>query len=140
MDKTNLTILVVVGVIFLVVGAALGIFYQVQRDIPSLAAVKTLSSKVIPAIAAYGDVTKVDDRNVTLSFNGDSLTVRIKENSPVVKFARASVGNPNPAEQKVDFKDIKVGDSLSVSVKVLPDGQLEGVSVIILPPAGKAAQ
>ncbi len=143
MDRKNLIILhVASGLLILIIGAGLGFFYQIkmgavpQKEVPKVEAVQKLSSKVIPSIAAYGEVTNIDGRNITLTFGGDSLTVKIRDNAQVylpTTYSKDSKGNTvTLPQQAAKFADIKTGDNLSVVIKLLPDGQIEGQLVIIL--------
>lgn len=143
MERKNLIILHIVGgLLILVVGTALGFFYQIfmgavpQKEMPKIQAVQTLSSKVIPSITAYGTVTKIDGKNVTLTFGGDSLTVKIRDNAQIflpASSSKDSKGNTvTLPQQTARFADIKTGENISVNIKLLPDGQIEGQLVIIL--------
>ncbi|MEK7562211.1 MAG: hypothetical protein AAB509_00825 [Patescibacteria group bacterium] len=142
MDKKFLIVLhIVSGLFILILGGGLGILYQSQKDSlpsanPKTQAVQTLSSKVIPAITAFGQVAKIDGKNVTLTFGGDSLTVKIIDNATVFLPAISTTdknGKPVTTQQQIaNFTDIKVGDSVSINLKLLPDGQIEGQMVIII--------
>lgn len=133
----NLSTFIIIGVVTFVVGAGLGIFYQSQIDAPQLAnftaikaVFKNLSSKAVPSILAYGQVTNIEGRNLTLSYSGDSVSIAISDSANINSFVKDS--NGVPSQQKIDFSQIKNGDTLNISVKILPNGQLEGQSVIIL--------
>lgn len=141
METKNLIIVVVVAVVAIVIGGATGMMIQQQKNAPQIAqaeslmpAIKGLSSKVIPSIIAYGQVTSIEGRNISLSYNGEALTIPVKENANVYSFIQADGAKAGtaPAQQKVLFSDIKKGDSVNVSVKLFQDGRLEGQSVIIL--------
>jgi len=142
MDKKTSIVLFVISAVFFVLGGGLGVLYQEQKsvseiqDSPKTKAVQTLSSKVIPSITAFGQLTNIDGRNVTLTFGGDSLTVKIRDDAQIYLPAtttKDSKGNPVTApQQTAKFSDIKVGDNVSVNLKLLPDGQIEGQLVIIL--------
>ncbi len=135
---------IIAGLLLLALGASLGVSYQAQQasiSSPQLdqlekttAAVKFLSSKTVPSIVAYGQVTKIEDRDITLSYGGDSIKANIEENSLVYSFINDSQGKP--AQKQVDFKEIKIGDNLNITLKLLPDGQLQGQSIFILLPFG----
>jgi len=134
--KTSIILLVIGGLFFLILGGGLGIFYQSQKNAlqtpegnSKLKAVQVLSSKVIPSITAYGQVSNIDGRSVTLTFGGDSLNVKI--NDDAVVYLPSSESSP---QQIAKFEDIKKGDNVSVNLRLLPDGQIEGQMVIILNP------
>lgn len=131
MDRSSFISLLVVGVILFLVGAGVGVYYQMQKGSFGDAAVRALSSKVIPSIVAYGQVTNISGRNITLSHNGDSLTIPVATDAQVSSFASGLT-----AEQDVGFGDVKKGDYINISVKLSADGSMEGRAVIILPPVG----
>jgi len=106
-----------------------------------------LSSKLIQSIASYGKVSKIEGRNVTLTFEGESLTIKVREEALIFSFTqtlgRSLTGEAAPLKkgdtvittrQKVELKDIKLGDDLGINIKLLPDGQLEGQFITIVPP------
>jgi len=134
--KTSIILLVIGGLFFLILGGGLGIFYQSQKNAlqtpegnSKLKAVQVLSSKVIPSITAYGQIANIDGRNITLTFGGDSLNVKI--NDDAIVYLPSSESSP---QQIAKFEDIKKGDNVSVNLRLLPDGQIEGQMVIILNP------
>lgn len=133
MDKKFLVILIAVAVLFFIIGGALGFFYQAQKiasqpdNTVKINAVKTLSSRVIPSITAYGAISNISGRNLTLTFGGESLTVKIKDDAQIFLPSTATA-----SQQTARFADIKKGDNASVNLKLLPDGQIEGDVVIIL--------
>lgn len=135
---------IIAGLLLLALGVSLGVSYQTQQasiSSPQLdqlekttAAVKFLSSKTVPSIVAYGQVTKIEGRDITLFYSGDSIKVSMEENSLIYSFVNDSQGKPT--QKQVELKEIKVGDNLNITLKLLPDGQLQGQSVFILLPFG----
>ncbi len=159
MNKILIFLLIIIGVIiFTVGGGGLGILYQKQKDASQIeklqaresvlnSVVKRLSSKLIQSIASYGKVSKIEGRNVTLTFEGESLTIKVREEALIFSFThtlgRSLTGEAAPLKkgdtvittrQKVELKDIKLGDDLGINIKLLPDGQLEGQFITIVPP------
>lgn len=138
---TSIALLVGAGLLLLIFGVGLGVLFQDKQESSSPSnkiteAVKALSSKTVPSIVAYGQVTKIDGRDITLSYNGDNITITIDANGQVYSFVNDSTGKP--VQKKVEFKEVKVGDNLNITLKLLSDGQLQGQSVFILLPLGKA--
>lgn len=146
MNTKSLIISIFLGVLVFVIGGALGILYQMQAPkvqsqntltltpqpsatIPQV--VKDLNSQVITSIGAYGIVTKIDGRNITLSNQSDSIIIAVRDDAKIYSFVTM---NGKPTSQQIDFKDIKNGDNVSISVKVSLDGQIEGYSLIVSPP------
>ncbi len=144
----SLIIAVIIGLALFVLGGGLGVFYQTQKDALKIqeaekksAAVKSLSSDLVPSIVAYGEVSAIDGRNVTLFYNGKSMQIEINKDATVYSFSPSSGDEKEPlsSQQQVKISDIKKGDRLNVTIKLLPDGSLEGQMVIILgsAPAGR---
>jgi hypothetical protein len=140
MDRKNLTIIIVVAVIGVIIGLVLGISLS-QKGISNNSqsnkfesAVKALSSKVIPSIIAYGQVTKIENKNITLTYNKETLTIPLTQSTSIYSFVAPEAGSKAtaPTQKKSSFSEIKVGDSLNITIKLLPDGTIEGQSVIIL--------
>ena len=135
MNKLNSTFLMVIsGLVILVLGFGAGFFYKTFQVSPqlekSMALIKTLSSKTVLSTVAYGQVSEITGNDITLSYNGDSIKISMTESSPVYSFVNDSSGNP--VQKKVDFKQIKIGDSLNITIKLLPDGQIQSQSALIL--------
>ena len=135
MNKLNSTFLMVIsGLVLLVLGFGAGFFYKTFQVSPqlekSMALIKTLSSKTVLSTVAYGQVSEITGNDITLSYNGDNIKISMTENSPVYSFVNDSSGNP--VQKKVDFKQIKIGDSLNITIKLLPDGQIQSQSALIL--------
>lgn len=153
MNAKNVIIAIVFGVLFLIVGFAFGIIYQkgkvvlpsenTVRTTPPL--VKDLSSRVIPSITAYGTVSKIDGKNLTITNQGDSMTVPVRDDAKIYSFVIENVPvkpgskltTPKSVSKQVDFKEIKVGNSVSVSIRILSNSKVEGFSVVVLPPPAK---
>ena len=143
MSKPLIFLLIIGAVFIFVLGGGIGVLYQTQQSAPQVeklqtieASIKGLSSKVIPSINAYGQVTKIEGRNITLDFKGEILTLKIKDDAQILSFVKLVSSEENTSgidNQQTDFEEIKNGDNLNISIKFLPEGTLEGQSVIILP-------
>lgn len=156
----RIIILLIIGaLVIFVAGGAIGIFYQTQMGTsliknPQVIApsvnpvvnniIKTLSSKLVSSINSYGKVSKIDGINVTLTSQGESLTIQVKENVPIFTYVQTlplKKGDiSNMVQKELNLKDIKNGDSLDVSLKLLPDGQLEAKSIYVIPPPAQDAK
>lgn len=136
MDKKIIIIAVISGIFLLLIGIGLGMFIQSQNKgtAKKVEAVSNLSSRVISEIKAYGKVTKIEGKNITLSNLGDNLVVNMLDTARVYTFV-ATTGSP--VQKTITLGDIKVGDSVNVVMKLLPSGQMQGSSVIVLPTASK---
>ena len=140
MNKNTLVSSIITGLLFFVLGGGLGVLYQTQQAPPSpqlekaTATIKSLSSKTVPSIIAYGQVTKIEGKDITISYSGDSIKVSMEDNSSVYAFVND--GPEKSGQKKVEFKEIKIGDNLNITLKLLPDGQLQGQQIFILLPLG----
>lgn len=146
MNKVLISLSVIGAIVVFILGGGVGVLYQNQQVAPSQknqtmeATIKTLSSKAVPSIVAFGQATKIDGKNITLSLNGDSITISVNDDAQIYSLAQqvaTGTGAPIPqTQQKVEFKDIKTGDNLNISLKVLSDGQLKGERILIFPSSG----
>jgi hypothetical protein len=132
-NSKNLITLLLIGVVLLLVGVGIGIIYQIQKDGSLVSSAKSLSSEIIASIAAYGEVTNIDGRNITLSFMDESLTILVSEEARVYSFKQQGL-EAGAKQNLANFNDIKKGDFINISVKLSSDGKLEGNNVVILPP------
>ncbi len=135
---------VIGGVVLLGIGYLTGVSIEKQKTGSQLenlekitGALRSLSfSKVVPSITATGKVTKISGRNVTLTQEGESIEVFIKEDAKISSFNAPASDQETPPTGSVQtqntFEAIKVGDNLSVRVKVLPNGQIEGSWLVII--------
>ncbi len=87
--------------------------------------------------AASGEVTEISGRNLTLSKDGDSLTISIREDAPLYRLAspeEKATEVPQPvAREEIEFGEIKIGDTVSISCQLKADASLEGIEIIVLP-------
>jgi len=135
MDNKSITLAIAAGLVVFVIGGGLGVFYQKQTDAPQMeklaemqSAINSLSLKTIISITAVGKVISVDGNKIVLTSTKDNLEV-IMNNSALIY----SSINPASSPTQVALKDIKTGDNVSISIKLLANGQIEGQSVMILP-------
>ncbi len=151
MEIKNVLMGIALAVLFFIGGVFLGIFYQGQKTVLPLAPsssglpsplIKSLSSSVVPAVSAYGAISKIDGQNLTLTKNSDSIIVPIKADARIYTIvinqsAPVKAGSqpvkPTSVTKQIALKDLKLGDNVSVNFKVLAGGQIEGFTVIVLP-------
>lgn len=141
MNKILIFLLIIGAVFIFVLGGGAGILYQTQKDTPQIdrlmSALEGITSKAIPSIIAYGQVTGIEGKNITLTYREDSIIVSIRSDTEIYSFVQPTEQKEGqaalPVKQLVKFEDIKKGDTLSISLKVLSDGQLEGNTVTIMP-------
>lgn len=133
------------GLLLFSAGIGLGIFYQGQKNVvlqpqiqtPTMPdSIEVLSSAVIPSITARGRVVKIDGRNITLISQSDSRIINMRNDAKVYALVSppASLASQlKYVNKEVTFNDIQNGDDLDIDIKVLKNGQIEGISAVILP-------
>ncbi|MCX6721059.1 MAG: hypothetical protein NT026_00425 [Candidatus Staskawiczbacteria bacterium] len=149
MDNKTVILIIVIAIVMFFAGGGVGMMVQNPLNLTpapaptantnasaanatATATIKALSSKVVPSITAYGKVTSINGNKITLSSGGDSIIMNVIENVPVFS-SMQQIGLPNAQNQpKLGFKDIKKGDILNITLKVLPDGQFLGQEVVIV--------
>lgn len=140
MPKTNLIFLIIGGLILLGLGYGCG-FLSGQKEI---AGIKTegpltdlIESKVITRLnaLAFGEVTEISGRSLTLKNQGDTLTILVKEEATINRLlpSEGEIGAPRTAEtEEIEFEEIKIGDRVNIVCELKTDGSLEGVQVVVL--------
>lgn len=143
MKKETLIIIAVVGgLVLLGVGFSLGLSSgkkamegtKVEAPLADL-----LESKVIGELStvASGEVAEISGRNLTLSAEGDALTILIREDVPIYRLVppeEKATEVPQPVvREEIEFGEIKVGDQVDVSCELEADASLKGVEVTVLP-------
>lgn len=134
----NKVILIVIAVVLLVAGIALGVLYQgivgtnqAQKTKQLAGLIDALSSDVVPSVAVYGKVTFINGRNISVTYNQKTVSVHIKEGTPIYSSAGTDATG-KLVKNQVDISELKNGDDLSINAKILPDGTLEAQMVLIL--------
>ena len=129
-EGSILTLLIVIGVVIFFVGAGLGILYQSGKDQKISAEIKTLSSDIVTTVTAYGKVTAINGRDLTISYNNQTLTINIPQNVDVTAFVPIN-GSIQGSPVAKTFSDIKKGDNLNIALKIGANGELTAQTVII---------
>ena len=137
MDNKCLPIIsaIIGGIVLLAIGCSAGIIIQTQKTASQLdkatRVIESVHSKVIPSIIAVGEVTNISERTITLTREEDSLEIPIKENAEITALVFSSDGEGSPVQEEIEFSDIKVGNNVNISLKVLPEEGFQGISVIV---------
>ena len=138
MNRNNLILIAVIGgIILLGIGFYSGLIYT-QKQIESPLA-QLLTSKVIKSmdIVASGEIAEISGRNLTLTQEGNNLTISIREDSFISRLVpseETTIETPKPvATEEIGFEEIKKGDKVEISCQLKSDGSLEGKVVTILP-------
>ncbi len=141
MKKKQLILIVVIGgMILLGLGFCLGVNLgqkqtQSQPD-PEIAVPIFQASKVIQNWngTAVGQVAKIFGRTLTLTTDGDTLNVSIREDAKIqlVSWVGEDKEKAKQETKEIEFKDIKVGDA--VNIPIGPKGEIvEGYLVAVTP-------
>lgn len=123
-----------IAIVFLVIGSLFGMSFYKQRAEAQLQkfknALEVLGSEVVPSVVSYGKVISINGRDVTMAFNEDTITIKIKDDAKIYVLESGSAsGNREP----YGFSDIKVGDMLKVDISIDSSGNFVGDSVIDFP-------
>ena len=139
-SRNLIIILVVAGIVIFVLGGVAGVLFQNQKangtagigtpiNTPGKLA-DNVKSKVISSIVLYGKVESISGRTAKISNNGDTVSVVM---SASAKFSLIDVSKKTPVQKDAKFENIKVGDNLNISAKILDNNSFAGVSVVIFP-------
>jgi preprotein translocase subunit YajC len=128
-NQRQISILAALAILLL--GLLSGIFFFRQEAIlqsQKMANILgTLNSQVVPTIISYGTVTAINGKEITIAFNSDLITIKMKDDAPV----HLLYGNASEAEQQnKSLEAVSVGDMLKVDIIVNADGSFEGKSII----------
>ena len=130
-------ILIVAGaIILLMVGALLGLLYQMQNTVPQPQQqveqpdplLGILSSNTVSSIVAQGKISQIQGDAITIT-SDKSLTARVTSNTSINLIKDDSKGE----KQQVALKDLKIGDSVTLNLKLLPNKQFEAFFIFIQP-------
>ena len=89
-------------------------------------AVKNISSNVIDSSLAFGKVSKISGKNITLASGDESVVFSLTDSSKIYIIDTSTKSN-----KEVDLSQMKVGDYLSINFNVLPDGSMQIASAFI---------
>ena len=133
--KFLLLIGIIIAVLFLI-GISFGYGYKTGLRVPQLSILET--SKVIQAryATAQGEIAEISGRTLTLTEEGDTLSVPIKEGAGLITFIASEREEGKmvaPEIQEIEFKDIKVGDKVVIQLELKASGEFEGTSLTVLP-------
>ncbi|MDP2741818.1 MAG: hypothetical protein Q8O66_04000 [bacterium] len=135
------------GIVLLAVGYFVGIGFTTQNqkiisdcEEPQqiTKTVGAISSKMIQSIVAFGKVSNISDRTIVITDGEENMSIYVKEDIQISSFILATAdkggtSSTTSKQIKVEFSDIKIGDQVSTTIKILPDNKIEAVSVIIIP-------
>jgi len=135
-----IAIAIIGGLIILGLGFSLGLSWGLKaiKEVKAPLA-DLLESKVITSLitTASGEVAEISGRNLTLSKEGNTLTILIREDAPIYRLVppeKKATEVPQPvAREEIEFGEIKAGDQVNIACQLKADATLEGVDVMVLP-------
>jgi hypothetical protein len=134
--------LIILGFAIFIIGGGAGMVYQSQKnEIPKTdfniddakkcnLLVEDLDSEVITSIVAYGQVVDINSNQVIISYQGNSVEIKLDQNITVYSFGKDN--NGNHIQDKIDIKEIKKGDNLNVILKIMPNKELSAQTIFLL--------
>ena len=135
-DRKKLTaILIISGLAIFILGGIAGALYQNQISALNSSAAalpEGLKSKAVSSIIFFGKVEKVFGRMLKISSGSDSgqVSVLVSEDA---KISMMDFSGKALAQKPAGFKDIKIGDSVNVTAKIMDNYAISGVSLVIFP-------
>jgi hypothetical protein len=121
--------LIVIFIMAFMLGVGLGFFLKTDNSAivqvqPATELIALLSSKPVSGIMIYGTVEDINDRNIRISNQDESIVLEISAHAKVYKTADGK-------SEEIVFEDIKKGDALTINSTMTSDGKLRGDSVYI---------
>lgn len=101
-------------------------------------AVKIIDSKIIKNISASGKVSNIgaSGRTITITEGEENMDIYIKEEAQIISIVLVPPGkgetSPTTKQVKAEFSDIKIGDQVSATIKILAENRIEAASLIII--------
>ena len=138
---STIILLTILGLVVLIIGGGIGVAYQLQKDqisnintkvaCSSDAVVKTLSSRLIASIIAYGKVSSINGTSITIINGTENTTIKLKNDAPVYSFFADKKGKSVQAIGSLS--NLKKDDTVNITCVLLPNGSLEGQTLLIIP-------
>lgn len=132
MNSANMLLLIIVILAAGIIGGLCGSLYQMQHyslQVQKAETLDMLSSEAVESIMAFGEVTNVSGRIVTLSFGeGKNLQIYIKDDA---KIYNRTMVNKKIVATEIKFEEIKNGVNLNIPITVSATGRLEAIAAVI---------
>ena len=132
--KTAIVASVISAIIFLMVGALIGLNFQANSAVTSSQVAKTncgflvnnLKSKTINSIYAIGILSKISGENITLKSTSDTSEISVPASTKVYQMQDGGT------KKEIKFSDLKIGQTLNVFVSInSTTNTLEAKSILI---------
>lgn len=134
--KSPIIFIIIIGLAVFVLGAGTGAWYQstLEPQKPQTkaieTAIKSLSSKLVSPLSAFGIIKEIGNNYIiiTAKTKKEDLYIKTKKSVPVSLYKQE---NGSSVRQELSSQDLKIGDALSVGLKLLEDGSFEALSINI---------
>lgn len=134
--KTLILVVVVVGLVFVSAAAYSG-YLLGQKGVAGGAGISSgvLPFKLLKAVngVAFGKITAIAGRTLTLEEGGETAQILINETATVGKFVPPEPGKNLPIKQNLKLDDLKIGNWAQVFVTIAKDKKMEGTDVTVMP-------
>ncbi|MFC1789799.1 hypothetical protein ACFLYY_02380 [Patescibacteria group bacterium] len=97
------------------------------------------NSKVVQSIRAtvVGEITNISGLTLTLLEEGDTLSVPLREGAKLVTLVfseeEGEIVVVEPEIKEISFEEIEIGDRVAIQIEFKDNGEIEGVSLNVLP-------
>lgn len=94
-----------------------------------------VGSKVIQGVSIYavGEVTKISGRSITVTSEGEALEIPISNDAETFIMVSDKTLKNNYVPEAIGFAEIKVGDMVTIAIKIKLNGEFEGTAVRVFP-------
>ncbi|MBI4359068.1 MAG: hypothetical protein HY577_00545 [Candidatus Nealsonbacteria bacterium] len=136
--KTLILVVVVLGLgLALVSAAAYAGYFLGQKSVVGGSSIppNVLPFKLLKAVngVAFGKITAISGRILTLEEGGETAQIVISEAATVGKFVPPEPDENLPIKQSLKFDNLKIGDWAQVFVTIAQNKKMEGSDVTIMP-------
>jgi uncharacterized protein YpmB len=125
--------------ILILLGFVLGYWLNSQKKLEESAVEKSTiakleSSKLVQSwiVTIYGKITEISGRDLTLTQQGETLAVSIKDNAKISSANFAQGISTSSGVEDIEFDEVSIGDNVSIAVEVKKDGKLEGINLTVV--------
>lgn len=134
MREVSKNLLIILGgILVLAVGVGLGLGLNIGFCPEAVAPKSALENKVIQSVSVSvsGKVVKIEDQEITLEHEGDSLSFTVAEDTQISRFEMPTIPEgevvpeelPLLKEEKIALEDIKVGNQVSAFLEQIAEGK-----------------
>jgi len=133
MEKSiSITSVIVLGIILLVIGFLVGYLLRPKAVAPEVKPQTCPSCLLDSKLTqnwmgfAIGQIKEISGRDLTLSSDGETLKISVSEGARIQFLGEEG-------SKEADFEDVKIGKKVEIQFVVIPERNLVGSIVTILP-------